>query len=633
MEWAAPFISILLITGDFMKLIPTWGTGFSPGPTTDLAHVTLTSMDVPNCWAFAAREGTYLPSQGGEAAVFNQELIRGAQCVHQSPEAAVKAINQSYSAMKSKLEAAPEWLREGELDILEKLSLQRRHASSWFVLPAAPAVTPPTNEYLAALRALCAYYGTLLPNKTLRAWAEGDSDPPDTNSGWPIFSNQLKVFLSVLGAIKLAIGNGWPEADDWIKASKEMAVQIGVPGSLFTVAVARRAGPTRKPQPYDFMYGDKQAKTATGYFTRTRLVYMVSRLFNFAISPLSQQVKFCRSQVYTFWHTAECRAKQLKDFKSMEESGFRIYESDFSSYDMTFTPQHRRAIYGALRENGFARQCLDLMEQADASWSIVTPSPEGPQLGHAAVYEGPTGLLSGMKETTNLDSLHAQAVVLKYMIRKGLTTPSDIAKGRWPAFLNLGDDVLMALPAKVDVSDYPQCCEEEGLKAKMTRGHRMLMRHVIGGKDYAVACRVLQQTLGNEDSYQHVGHFLLGVAARLQGEVHPELKAITNQLLMDLVTGEGKNALHETKCDPALLLQRKEVQDFINSASGKSWLARELSIDARPGANDLLLLLGIGGIQLPNLLQGRNEHLSLLFNRNKDVQQYRTALGNLVTYR
>jgi len=360
---------------------------------------------------------------------------------------------------------------------------------------------------------------------------------------------------------------------------------------------------------------------------------MVSRLFNIAISPLSQQVKFCRSKVTAFWHTAECRARQLEELKKREENEFTIYESDFSSYDQTFTPQHRSVIYSSLRKYGFARQCLDLMQLADQSWSIVTPSPDGPTLGHAAVYEGRTGLLSGMKETTNLDSLHAQAVVLKYLVRKGLTTLSDIKSGKWPMFLNLGDDVLMALPKGVDSSDYAACCAEEGLKAKMTKGHRMLMRHIYRGTDYAVACRVLQQTLGNEDSYQHVGHFLLGVAARMQGKVHPSLLNVTRDLLMELVTGEGKIALNETMCDPTLLLQRAEVQDFINSASGKSWLAKELSIDARPGANDLLNLLGNGNVPLPDLLQGRNEHLTLLFSQSKPTQQYRTALGELIHYR
>jgi hypothetical protein len=385
--------------------------------------------------------------------------------------------------------------------------------------------------------------------------------------------------------------------------------------------------------PYDFSYGDQKAKTATGYYCRTRLVYMVSRLFNIAISPLSQQVKACRQKTPGFWHAAEDRIKQMQKFAEYEASGYQIYESDFSNYDTTFTPRHRAAIYNALEAHGFARPCLDLMREADSRWQIVTPNPEGPSLGHAASYSGEFGLLSGMKETTNLDSLHAQATVLKYLIRKNLTTLDKIRKGEWPLFLNLGDDVLMALPRSVKVDDYADNCKEEGLTAKMTTGHRMLMRHVYQGKDYAVAARVIQQTLGNEDSYTHVGHFLLGVAARFAGGVHPSLERVTRDIVISGVTGEGHAALKETNCDAQALIARPEVVDFLNSAQGKSWLAKTMNVDARPNVTDLAQLLKQLGVLTPDLLQDRNEHLALLFNLHKPYDRYRTALGNTIIFR
>lgn len=616
-----------------MTLLPTWGSAFKEGPSVELSHAELHSIDVPMGWAFSARGGCYLPSQGGSESEFNNELVKGSSAVHASPSSALSSINAAYDELKGKMNSVPDWLAEGELDIVEKLSLQRRHSPMWFVLPPAPEKMLPTPEYKRALDALCEFYGSILPRKPLYTWASLDTDPPDTNSGWPMFSNQLPTFISVLGAIRLRFTNPWPSAMEWIEATREMSAQIGAPGSMFTVAVSRRAGPTRKPMPYDFTYGDKTAKTATGYFTRTRLVYMVSRLFNFAISPLSQQVKTCRSLIPGFWHTAENRAFQLSRFKALEDSGHSVYESDFSSYDTTFTPQHRSAIYDGLEKWGFAKQCLDLMRIADTKWEIVTPNPEGPTMGHAAAYSGRFGLLSGMKETTNLDSLHAQAVVLKYMVAKGLTSYEQIRKGKWPLFLNLGDDVLMALPKGVTVDDYASNCKEEGLTARMTAGHRMLMRHIYQGKDYAVAARVVQQTLGNEDSYQHVGHFLLGVAARFAGGVHPVLEDLTRNLVMDGVTGEGHKALVETRCDPKLLMQRPEIADFLRTAQGKSWLMSIMNIDARPNITDLSQLLEGLGVLTPSLLKERNEHLTLLFNQSKPYDKYRTALGNTLIYR
>jgi hypothetical protein len=616
-----------------MKLIPTWGTSIKPGKRITLDHAQVTSIDVPNCWAFAAREGIHLPSQGGDAELFNKELIKGQALIHSTPQAANDSINHAYSVMVEALKGAPSWLREGEMDIVDKLALQRRHNVLWFALPPAPSSTPPTDEYIQALDALCAYYGTLLPKKGLRSWAAEDSDPPDTNSGWPLFSNKVTNFIATLGSLRLETRAEWPSAEEWVKATENLANQIGIPGSLFTVAVSRRAGPTRKELAADVTYGDKTANTLIGAYTRTRLVYMVSRIFNVAISPLSQQVKTCRSRIPGFWHAREDRIRQMEAFRAFEASGHVIYESDFSSYDMTFTPQHRAAIYSAFRKYGFAAPCLDLMELADKSWEIVTPSPDAPRLGHAAVYRGPTGLLSGMKETSNLDSLHAQAIVLKYLVRKGLASLADIRKGKWPLFLNLGDDVLLALPKGTNAEDYPTSCAEEGVKAKMLTGNRMLMRHIVGGKDYAVAARVLQQTLANEDSYQHIGHVIVGMAARLYGKVHPSLQQVVRDCLLDTITGPVLTILKETNLDPAKMMARKEVADFLETAAGQSWLITATTLDVRPGNSDLLLLLKDVGIPAPQLMESRSEQLTLLFNQSKPIQSYRTVLGNQITYR
>jgi hypothetical protein len=616
-----------------MKLIPTWGTAFAEGPRTELRHPELVSLDVPSCWAFAAREGTYLPSQGGDPVLFNNELIRGQQLIHKTPDAALGAINYAFDKLKVAISSAPDWLRNGENDVLSKLSIQRRHSSSWYILPPEPSSEPPTDEYLAALEALITYYGKLLPPKPLRNWAAEDSDPPDTNSGWPMFSSQLSMFMTVLGSLLVKPSDNWPAASAWVEASTNLAQQIGAPGDIFTVAVARRAGPTRKAMPVDFSYWDTSAATKAGVFTRTRLVYMVSRLFNMAISPLSMQVKSARSQMAGFWHTPEKRAQQMKAFAEFEAKGDITYESDFSGYDTSFTPQHRLAIYAAMRRHGFAAPCLDMMEMSETSWQIITPSPEGPKLGHAAMYRGRLGLLSGMKETSNLDSVHAQAIVLKYFIRKKMTTLADIASGKWPLFLNLGDDVLLSLPRSTNVADYEECCAEEGVKAKMFKGNRMLMRHIRGGRDYAVAARVVQQTLANEDSYDHLGHIALALAARLEGLIHPHFSKVVEDILLSTITGDFNIILKKTGLDVNKLISLPEVADFIKTARGKSWLQRELSLDARPTTDSFKEIAARLNISLPNLLTERDQQLTLLFNQSKPVQQFRTILGEKLLYR
>jgi hypothetical protein len=551
---------------------------------------------------------------------YDAELIKGQKVIHSSPANAVRAINTAFTAMTTALDlpSIPSWLREGELDIVNKFSIQRRHSPTWMVLPEPPPLKKPSLEYCAVVEALTHYYASKLTKKTDLEWAVLDSDPKDTNAGWPAFSNLPETVLNVLAATQLPWNGSWPTVAEWTKASQELGLQLGVPGDIFSSAIARRAGPTRKEIAiYDTLGSSPTVMwTTKGAYTRTRIVYMVSRLFNIAISPISQQVKSVRTAIPGFGHTREMWRASVDRINSLAGEGMRIVESDFSAYDTSFTPEHRRVIISNLIGKGFSVRAGEMLIAMDDNASVFTPMWSGPSANEADVCRGRFGLLSGMKETSNLGSLHGQALVLKTLVRQGLATISGIKRGDWPFFMNLGDDVLLAVPKTFSDDRYQEDCAEEGIKVKVIPGRRMLMRHIADGRDFAVAARILQQTLANEDSYLHPGHAVLALAARLEGGVYPALAPVVSELLRSQITGELKDFIKVAGLDPTKLLALPVVKDFLITGVGRGWLGRLISSDARPRVTAMLeaALSVLPGADPHAVLVDRAQQLRLLFS-------------------
>jgi hypothetical protein len=236
-----------------------------------------------------------------------------------------------------------------------------------------------------------------------------------------------------------------------------------------------------------------------------------------------------------------------------------------------------------------------------------------------------------MKETSNLGSIHGQALVLKTLVRQGFANLNDIKKGNWPFFMNLGDDVLLAVPKTFSSDAYQADCAEEGIKVKVIPGRRMLMRHIADGRDYAVAARVIQQTLANEDSYLHTGHAVLALSARLQGGVHPALEKVVAELLSSCMTGELAGYVKAYGLDPQKLIKAPIVADFLRTGAGKGWLARLISSDARPRVTAMIdaALSALPGADPQSVLEDRSQQLRLLFSHASPARAM-LALGNIL---
>jgi hypothetical protein len=237
-----------------------------------------------------------------------------------------------------------------------------------------------------------------------------------------------------------------------------------------------------------------------------------------------------------------------------------------------------------------------------------------------------------MKETSNLGSFHAQAMVLKSFIAQGLTTLEDVQKGKWPTFLNLGDDVLLAVPKSFSTDKYVASCAQEGIKVKCLPGRRMLMRHLHEGKEYSVAARLLQQTLGNEDSYVYTGHAVLGLAARLQVAPYPTLQSVVKKVLLSTVTGTMLPILQETDLDVGKLMVHPSVAEFLKSARGESWATDYLNLDSRPSVQELTAVLAANNFTPKAVVLDRAEQLRALFTVNKDHAAALQLLGDRISY-
>jgi len=593
-------------------LLPVWGAAAtlrSIKPLTALTGWIRSALTVPLSWAFTRREGSPDVSDTTPDDVddMNRALNRGSELIHRTPADAVASINTAFADMTTALTKAPAWLRVGELDIVGKLSIQRRFPPTWYLPAEPPPLAPPTKEYRQVASSLLRWYAKQaaklgLLNRSPLELAAMDTDPHDTNAGWPLFSSQIDEFMAVISNLDFR-GAKWPDEKGWIDSTTELAQNVGVPGSMFMMGVSRRARPTRKPLPIYNLSGDQPLITAESIacYTGPRVVYMASRILNIALSPIHIPVKMARLTNSGFSHTAEDRRVQITKFADYEASGKRIIESDFSAFDTTFTPEHRGVIYGAMEAAGFDRSVMRMLRNIDERGAFLTPLWGFPRGGEAEMVTGRFGLFSGIKETSNLGSIHAQIIVLKSMVRAKMTSLADIEGGNWPLFLNLGDDVLLAANDLLTPAAYEEAAAEEGIKAKLLDGRRMLMRHLEGGKEYAVGARVLQQTLGNEDSYRHLGHVVLGLAARLLIPLHPSIEGDVLDILRATVTGELADVIKTVGLKASDLLRHPSVGEFLTSNEGQSWLDdASAQLDVRPAISEMLEAAAVAG-HVPNI--------------------------------
>lgn len=564
-------------------------------PTTDWVTITKAPrvsyapddyIPVPPCYAFArGKKFLQLPVASDIQAVqeFNSKLITGHEILYSDPEVAhIAYIKSKRYADKVADASRDKGVKAGESEIAEKLSIQRRFPPYYYINETQLPEGEPTELFALCLDAYIAKVTQL--NSSVRLMDAlkimlTDSDPFDTNMGFPTYSNEPMMRFMTAHSIGLKDRR----VKTVIAQLAELAVTLGFPDDfLWPAAVARRSGALSKAQRYYTSGSDGLSCTSdsevSGAYTRGRKVYMMPFYFNILVSPVAYALKKGRIAVPGFGHDAVSERSYLDWFK--DDPDLVTAESDLSAYDMSIRPAYRKLLWQLCRKYGYDSDALDLLDEFENNVVILSGPWNAAQDGNAAVVRGKFGLLSGLKVTSEVGSALSAAATLKAMIECGVTTVSQVKSGIWPQFLMLGDDVLLRVKkGSIKPDIFERSYAEEGLKVKYVDGKRFLMNHVVDGNKFAVANRVIQQTAFNEDSYLHPGQVFLALASRLSKEVLPEHWPVLQEWATDMAKlvklpepfiylSTGSRSSVVTR-----LLRHESVPRFLTSAQGQSWLA------------------------------------------------------------
>lgn len=548
--------------------------------------ITVTPQDyaeAPLPYAFARpRERTYVIPEGSRDVLeFNLELTKGYDLLYDSPNHASELLVAAKPIANAIASASPDALvNAGEQQVAKKLSFQRRPPPRYFVGNHDPGPSQPSDLFKECMDIYISHVakgvGESFSLAPLLLMAM-DSDPSNTNQGFPTFSSSPPSRLIAARALGL---RDYTTASDFIRISRELSIECGFEDWLvWPVAMSKRLGPMVKPQPLweDDVAGLGAIATqeTAGYFCRARKIYMTPFLLNMMISPLTVLMKKGRLAMLGNNHSAEGQAQYLDMFKK-EDEGWHVGESDLNAYDTTISPEMRGILWAALEKHGFNKTAIDILRWLDGHSTIVMPPWNSRMDGSMAIYQGRTGLLSGLKVTTELGSAIVSALTMEAFIEQGFTT-IDECRAKMPFFLCLGDDVLTLTEKKIDPDIYTKTFAREGMSVEFFEGRRFLMQHVKGGNTYAVATRIIQQTMFNEDAYTHPGQIAIGLASRLDRPILPEHQDELRKWMRLMETTRMGTMFQELRtipfsAIPKLLLSRQDTKDFIRSSAGKQWL-------------------------------------------------------------
>lgn len=542
-----------------------------------------------------ATDGSGIPQHVEAIKLANAELIKGYP-YYETPERIHRFIVEAQRCSTDLIARSNhKGVAEGEADIAGKLSIVRRRAPGFFIADHNPHGLSKAQLPSLFVKLFDTYVTKLAPDFS-KPWADTvrqDVNPLDTNHGAPFFDSEPGHRLAALQA--MAFGPN-PTLASINKRLSALAAATGADPLWFqAAAVNRRMQPTAKPSRGQMVVGGmiQQSAAYTGMWARTRLVYMMPFWVNLMVTPVSLPLKQARLLVPGFGHDAV----GTKAYLPLTKQWKYTYENDMSAFDTSITPVMRGLFWDALGRAGAYSTALDLLRQYDESTSVVSPSWEGVE-GEASIYSGPTGLLSGLKLTTEVGSAVSACATVYALVKVGVLSEADALAGRWPTFLMLGDDVLFGHSSKVDTTAFGDAIAEVGLKAKAVEGNRFLMKHTVDGKQYAVACRVLQQTVSNEDSYSHLGHVLVGLAGRLSAPLWPShVIPVRDFLLQWLDNASPSDPMLALSGEPGSwsgqLLRHPAAISFIASAPGQAWITDLAArADSSSVAADLVALLG-----------------------------------------
>lgn len=407
-----------------------------------------------------------------------------------------------------------------EMEDLGKITVQKWKPPGWFIhTPVAEDVmmgAPPADFYPYVVAVLKKYFKHLPQDLVAKSASKEralillDEDPVDTMTGMPTMASGLETMparLSVLRSIPspYSLSRYYDNPEAWLEALDAVGLQIGLPrGAFYSSTLATRQGPMKKPVTawvYDGggFYSNFEV---TGLYSRTRFVYPASYPLNFILSPLYTQLSGCRKKMLGLWHDDIGLQRSIASAKS--SSGVPV-TVDFSGMDTRITHEVITMIGRACKDLGFAPFASKMLMIMYDHMGLLLP-PFGGQPG-AWMFKDKLPWMSGFKLTSELDTIYAQAVLLRAIHAQRPTVMSEWENDKF-LFMAQGDDGFF-VSKDLNLDKIAESAKQVGAVLEVLSPDVMFLKKWLPvhpdvpsiSRSFA---RVIQQTFFNEDRYSGI---------------------------------------------------------------------------------------------------------------------------------
>lgn len=466
----------------------------------------------------------------------------------------------------------------GEQEHFQKLSCQLGYYPAYWLQPEPLKPLELPAWFKKRLRAVLSLY---LREGDPRILSVPEPVPViPTSASWPTY--QPGIACKVIGSSFYYPGERFAamrlRAQDW--AAKHNLDPV----ATFANAYGTRTGPLAKftrdwRTLGDAFYSDTESIST---HTRRRQIYMAPMPAFLALRRFTRICKATRKTVLRGgWH-----AGASDDFLVNLAAQMRgeWWEFDVSGYDTTIQRAIHLEIAAAAadvhgRDSVFAREAADYAMIDDIG--TIYPRNDGSgTTNRRAVYVTRSGFLSsGILPTAEIGNIIHQPIIDEFLYRAGYKDPIKARQTGDVVMLLQGDDLLLHAE-NIDAESVAQVYSEVGLKAKIVRSNRFLMKFRFPGHQYPVAGRILQQTAFNE--HEPLGRHALalgviGLAARWAEGPHPTMipdlrAAISETGFGKLGIVDGPSAKKWLASPPGADAAKRALE----SAAGEAWFQRHL---------------------------------------------------------
>lgn len=439
-------------------------------------------------------------------------------------------ISSFVEDFKTALKPHPE-LADMEMEDLKKITIQRRsmpgrHLQPPISLDFKQVVFP--EDFKALLKRVVSHYvssSTYL--KTGKAAIYDGTDAKDTALGSPTF-----YVGEAYHAARVATCAAMPVPDysmpptTYIERLETMSSTIFPdPSLVYASYLSFRSGATNKAMPLfkPTGLGFIAQSTVESLYPRQRAVWAAPFYLNVLLTPLVLRMKSSRQHILGMWHDPQSEAKYIP---LLQKQGKTSVEVDYSGYDTTIANELMYMVYSELAKQNYAPWESSLMAELTLRQGAITPSFYD-TTESVSYFKGQVTLMSGLLPTSELGSIISRSIVLYCLSKQFPQIVEQAFSGKFVILIQ-SDDVLFTTNEKIDLDRFTADAAKLGITAKIKFGSTFLKRFLPLGpvpKLTKPFSRVIQQTIGNEDTYDGKPNAILrlGLAARMINLKHHPL--------------------------------------------------------------------------------------------------------------